>query len=113
MKKDEILSKKCFSRQKADGPTHHKARTRLINLANLGDRASRGSVPGKKVLRMYSGTPSKPLGLPVLAAFCMSIVAEPDQNVLASSELALKFQTGFRAANSRLQTEETARGQGD
>jgi hypothetical protein len=75
--KDEILSKNCFSRQRADGPTHHKARTRLINLATRGDRASRGSVPGKNVLRMYSGTPRRLLGLPGFAVFCKSIVAEP------------------------------------
>jgi hypothetical protein len=76
MKKDEKLSKKCFNRQKADGPTHHKARTRLINLANLGDLASSGSVPGKNVLRIYSGTPSRPLGLPGFAGVCKSIAAK-------------------------------------
>lgn len=79
MKKDEKLSKKCFNRQKADGPTHHKARMRLINLANLGDLARSGSVPGKKVLRIYSGTPSRLLGLPGFAGFCKSIVAKRDQ----------------------------------
>jgi hypothetical protein len=76
MKKDDMLSRNCLSRQKADGPTHHSARTRLISLANRGDRASRGRVPGKKVLRMYSGTPNKLLGLPGLAAFRMSIVSK-------------------------------------
>ena len=75
MKKDEKLSKKCLNRQKADGPTHHKARMRLINLANLGDLASSGSIPGKKVLRIYSGTPSRLLGLPGFAGFCKSIAA--------------------------------------
>lgn len=76
MKKDEMLSRNCFSRQKADGPTHHNAKTRLMSLANRGDRASRGSVPGKKVLRMYSGTPSRLLGVPGLAAFRKSMVAK-------------------------------------
>ena len=96
MKKDEKLSKKCFNRQKADGPTHHKARMRLINLANLGDLASSGSVPGKKVLRIYSGTPRRLLGLPGFAGFCKSIAARRDQKALGSSKWGVYPKRAFQ-----------------
>jgi hypothetical protein len=110
MKKDEKLSKKCFNRQKADGPTHHKARTRLINLANLGDLASSGSVPGKKVLRIYSGTPSRLLGLPGFAGVCKSIAAKKrDQKKLLGKQQVgvgvyrktLRFSRQFKNARGR------------
>ena len=77
MNKDETMSKKCFNRQKADGPNHHNARTRLVNFANRGDRASKGSVPGKKVWRMYSGAPSRVVEVPALGTFCKPIVSRP------------------------------------
>jgi hypothetical protein len=107
-KKDDKLSKKCFNRQKADGPTHHKARIRLINLANLGDLASSGSVPGKKVLRMYSGTPSRLLGLPAFAGFCKSMAARRDQKSSGKQQVGCISKTSFPAANSKV-----ARGKDD
>jgi hypothetical protein len=81
---------------------------RLINLANLGDLARSGSVPGKKVLRIYSGTPSRLLGLPGFAGFCKSIAAKRDQKALGSSKWGCISETSFPAANARVQEEEMA-----